>query len=158
MNLLHNDIIIRNFKDGETIWLSQRLIIDVCGITEVYLKDRARRLFKKSIQRGYKYGDFLPNTGTAWRWGRANGTFYYDFDCLPDRKPTHYRSKFGTKADLKQAYNDFIAAQNNNKQGLISQIISNQVNTFIDNTDTVHFMYKELVEPDQFFEIGRAHV
>ena len=77
MQLLHNDIIIRNYKDGETIWVSQRLVMQVCQVSEEYIW-KTRSLFKKSIQKGYKYGDFLPNTGSAWRWGKANGTFYYD--------------------------------------------------------------------------------
>ena len=64
MNLLHNDIIIRNYKDGETIWLSQRLVMQVCGVSDYYLWKKARPIFKKSIQKGYKYGDFLPNTGS----------------------------------------------------------------------------------------------
>lgn len=88
MQLLPNDILIRNYKDGETLWVSQRLIMQVCQVTDEYLR-KSRTIFKKSIQKGYKYGDFLPNTGTSWRWGKVNGSFYYDFDCLPDRKPTH---------------------------------------------------------------------
>ena len=143
MNLLPNDIIIRQYQ-GETIWVSQRLVMQVCGISEEYFW-KSRSLFKKSIQKGYKYGDFLPNTGSAWRWGKANGTFYYDYDCLPDRKPTHYRSKFGTKHELLQAYEALLSTASNNKQNQLKNLIQTQVNTLIDNTDTIHFMYKELV-------------
>lgn len=144
MQLLHNDIIIRQYQ-GETLWLSQRLVMQVCGVTEDYLRQAARDRFKKSIQKGYKYGDFLPNTGAAWRWGKANGTFYYDFDCLPDRKPTYYRSKFGTKHELIQAYQTLQASQNSSKQNQLKVLIQTQVNTLIDNTDALHFMYKEAV-------------
>ena len=145
MNLLHNDIIIRNYKDGETIWLSQRLVMQVCGVEKEYLETTARRNFKRSIQKGYKYGDFLPNTGSAWRWGKANGTFYYDYECLPDRKPTHYRSKFGTKHELLQAYEALQSSNKSNKQNQLKAIIESQVNTFIDNTDTRYFMYESLI-------------
>ena len=145
MNLLHNDIIIRNYKDGETLWLSQRLVMQVCGVSEFYLWKKARPIFKKSIQKGYKYGDFLPNTGSAWRWGKVNGTFYYDFDCLPDRKPTHYRSKFGAKHELLQAYEALQGADKNNKQNKLKAIIQMQVNTFIDNTDITYYMYGAMV-------------
>ncbi|AMO19219.1 DDE-type integrase/transposase/recombinase [Flavobacterium columnare] len=145
MNLLHNDIIIRNYKDGETIWVSQRLVMQMCGISEDYLRQAARERFKKSIQKGYKYGDFLPNTGSAWRWGKANGTFYYDYDCLPDRKPTHYRSKFGTKHELLQAYEALLSADKNNRQNQLKNLIQAQVNAFIDNTDITYYMYSAIV-------------
>lgn len=144
MNLLPNDIIIRQYQ-GETIWLSQRLVIQVCGISEEYFRKVARVNFKKSIQKGYKYGDFLPNTGSAWRWGKANGTFYYNYECLPDRKPTHYRSKFGTKHELLQAYEALLSTATNNKQNQLKNLIQAQVNTFIDNTDIHYFMYKAIV-------------
>ena len=144
MNLLPNDIIIRQYQ-GETIWLSQRLVMQVCGLSEEYLSGPARDRFKKSIQKGYKYGDFLPNTGSAWRWGKANGTFYYDYDCLPDRKPTHYRSKFGTKHELLTAYEALLSADKNTKQNKINSLIQAQVNTLIDNTATRYFMYDAVV-------------
>ncbi|MBP7319111.1 MAG: transposase family protein [Flavobacterium sp.] len=144
MNLLHNDIIIRQYQ-GETIWLSQRLVMQVCGIDADYLEQAARYRFKKSIQKGYKYGDFLPNTGSAWRWGKANGTFYYDYDCLPDRKPTHYRSKFGTKHELLTAYEALLSTATNNKQNQITNLIQSQVNTLIDNTDITYYMYSAIV-------------
>ena len=145
MNLLHNDIIIRNYKDGQTIWLSQRLVMQMCGVEKDYLDCKARPKFKKSIQKGYKYGDFLPNTGSAWRWGKVNGTFYYDYDCLPDRKPTHYRSKFGTKHELLQAYEALQSATVSNQQNQLKAMIQSQVNTFIDNTDARYYMYDAMV-------------
>jgi hypothetical protein len=145
MNLLPNDILLRNYKDGETVWLSQRLIMQVCGVTKDYLDCRARRLFKKSIQKGYKYGDFLPNTGSAWRWGKVNGVFYYDYDCLPDRKPTYYRSKFGTKNDLLQAYNNLLNTESNKVVDVYKNTINKQVNTLIDNTDLTYYMYEAVV-------------
>lgn len=145
MQLLHNDIIMRNYKDGETLWISQRLILQVCQVTEEYLRTRVRPMFKSSIKKGYKYGDFLPNTGLAWRWGKANGTFYYDFDCLPDRKPTQYRSKFGSKHELIKAYEALQNAQTSNKIDLLKATIQNQVSTFIDNTDITYYMYSAIV-------------
>lgn len=144
MQLLHNDIQIRNYKDGETMWVSHRLLLQVCQVTDEYLR-KARTVFKKSIQKGYKYGDFLPNTGSAWRWGKVNGTFYYDLDCLPDRKPTHYRSKFGAKHELLQQYEALQSADKSNKQNQLKALIQSQVNTFIDNTDITYYMYSAMV-------------
>lgn len=148
MLLLPNDIYIRNYKDGETLWLSQRLVIQICQVSEEYIW-KTRSLFKKSIQKGYKYGDFLPNTGSAWRWGKANGTFYYDYDCLPDRKPTHFRSKFGTKQDIINAYEALQIGTITNKQNQLKAIIQNQAKTFLDNTDIKYFMYEAIVAFNQ---------
>lgn len=145
IQLLHNDILLRNYKDGETLWVSQRLIMQVSGVSVDYLATTARRNFKKSIKKGYKYGAFLPNTGKAWRWGKANGTFYYDFDCIPDRKPTQYRSKLGSKHELLQALENLKATQNATKQSVLEQNIKNQVNNFIDNTDVTYYMYSAIV-------------
>ena len=160
MQLLPNDIIIRNYKDGETLWVSQRLVLQICQVTEGYLRTRARDTFKKSIPKAYKYGDFLPNTGAAWRWGKVNGTFYYDYDCLPDRKPTYYRSKFGTKQELLEAYDAQLGADKSKQQNQIKALIQAQVNTFIDNTDIHYFMYKAIVGFNQKqaeqMAIGRA--
>ena len=144
MQLLHNDIQLRNYKDGETLWVSHRLLLQVCQVTDEYLR-KARTVFKKSIQKGYKYGDFLPNTGSAWRWGKINGTFYYDLDCLPDRKPTHYRSKFGAKHELLQQYEALQSADKSNKQTQLKALIQTQVNSFIDNTDITYYMYSAMV-------------
>lgn len=160
MQLLPNDIIVRNYKDGETLWVSQRLLLQVCQVTEEYLRARVRPTFKKSIQKGYKYGDFLPNTGNAWRWGKVNGTFYYDFDCLPDRKPTHYRSKFGTKHELLTAFEALLSTDKNNKQNQLTNLIQSQVNSFIDNSDITYYMYNAVVgfNQNQAFQMatGRA--
>jgi hypothetical protein len=144
MQLLPNDIYIRNYKDGETVWISQRLIMEVCQVTDEYLR-KTRTIFKKSIQKGYKYGDFLPNTGTSWRWGKVNGTFYYDFDNLPDRKPTHYRSRFGTKHELLQMYEALQSAKINNKIDLLKQQIQAQINLLINNADIRYYMYDAIV-------------
>ena len=148
MNLLPNDIIIRQYQ-GETLWLSQRLVMQVCGIEKDYLDTKARDRFKKSITKGYKYGDFLPHTGSAWRWGKANGTFYYDYDCLPDRKPTHYRSQFGTKQELLQGYQDFLATQDAKKENQLKVMIQAQAKTFLDNTDIKFYMYEAIVAFNQ---------
>lgn len=160
MQLLHNDLIIRNYKEEQTLWVSQRLVVQVCGVSEEYLRQAARNRFGKSIKKGYKYGDFLPNTGSAWRWGKVNGTFYYDFDCLPDRKPTHYRSKFGTKHELIQAYEALLSTERNSKENQMINLIQNKVNSFIDNTDITYYMYSAIVgfNQNQAFQMatGRA--
>lgn len=144
MQLLPNDIIIRNYKDRETVWVSQRLVMHVCGVTDEYFW-RIRNGFKKSIQHNYKYGDFLPNTGKAWRWGKANGTFYYDFDCLPDRKPTSYHSRFGTKHELLQAYEALQSEKQKNGKEQIINLIKQQVKSTIESTDIRYYLYSATI-------------
>lgn len=144
MHLINGDILIRNYKDGETVWVSQRLLLQICQISEEYAR-LARAKFKKSIQKGYKYGEFLPDTGHAWRWGKANGTFYYDYENLPDRKPTHYRSKIGTKHELLQAYEALQSAENSKKRDGLRGQIHAQVTALINNTDITYYMYGAMV-------------
>lgn len=38
MNLLANDIIVRKKNAIESVWLSQRLIMEVCEVSEEYLR------------------------------------------------------------------------------------------------------------------------
>ena len=145
MQLLVNDIITRKYKDEHTLWVSQRLLLQVCQVSEEYLRKKARPTYKKTIQKGYKYGDFLPNTGASWRYGKVNGTFYYDYDCLPDRKPTFYRSKLGTRHELLQAYEALLSAKNMTANEALKNKISASVSLLIDNTDIRHYMYNTAV-------------
>jgi hypothetical protein len=128
MQLLPNDIIIRQYQ-GETIWLSQRLVMQVCGVEKEYLDCKARQKFKKSIKKDYKYGDFLPHTGKSWRWGKVNGVFYYDLACIPNQSPRFYRESFGDKDILIANYN---GQQKDNKE----DVIKGQFNAFLKHTYT----------------------
>lgn len=141
MQLLPNDIIIRKYKEEETLWVSQRLVMQVCGVTEDYLRKKARPNYKKSIQSNYKQGDFLPYTGTAWRWGKANGFFYYEFDCLPDRAPTHYRSQFGTKHELLQAYEALQSEHGVKQLDQIKELIKAQVDALFYSEDIRYYIH-----------------
>lgn len=144
MQILPTDIIIRNYKDGETLWVSQRLVVQLCGVSEEYIW-KVRSVFKSSIKKGYKYAEFLPHTGTAWRWGKANNTFYYDFDCIPDRLPTQYRSKLGTKQQLISAYESLKASEKRNFREQIKTKIQQSASQLIDNTDVLYYMYHSTV-------------
>lgn len=105
MNLQPNDIIIKNTKDGETLWLSQRLVQQVCEVSDkmfTVIRDR----YKKSVQRCYHHLSFLPDSGKGWRWAKTDRGFFYCYDNIPDRNPTNYRSRFGTAEQLKAALNE----------------------------------------------------
>lgn len=106
MNLHPQDIIIRKTDGTETLWLSQRLIMETCGIEESFLRSKARDRYKKSVNKCYltRAKEFLPDSGKSWRWAKTNGGFYYCLNNIPDRAPKFYRSMFGDTETLKELY------------------------------------------------------
>ncbi|AZA87126.1 transposase [Chryseobacterium shandongense] len=108
MNFLHSDIIIRKSGDKQTIWLSQRLVIDVCGMSEDFLRTKARPRYKASVQACYHHHNILPDTGKGWRWAKMESGFYYDLSRIPNRAPQNYRELFGDATELVRNYEDFI--------------------------------------------------
>lgn len=141
MNLIATDIIVRKYKGKTTLWLSQRLVMQECGISDEYNR-RIRNFFKSSIHNNYRRGAFLPDTGRSWRWGRKNNTFYYDFDRIPDRLPTRYRSKLGTKQTLIEAWEALNAKNHDDKMALIKADIQSRVEALIDNADLAYYLYQ----------------
>lgn len=103
MNLLADDIIVRKKNAIESVWLSQRLIMEVCEVSEEYLR-LSRSKYKDSVRGTYLTATYLPNTGKAWRWAKVKNSFYYCIDNIPDRAPTHYRSLFGDTETLKKEW------------------------------------------------------
>ena len=105
MNLHPQDIIIRKTEGTETLWLSQRLIMEVCGNSEATLR-KERVVYKKSIRACdlAKSKEFLPDSGKAWRWAKTSQGFYYCLDNIPDRAPKHYRSLFGDAETLRELW------------------------------------------------------
>ena len=67
------------------------MLQDKLGLSDNYLK-KARNYFKNSVPPALRGRSILPATGKSWRWARINGQFYYDYDSIPDRAPTYYRS------------------------------------------------------------------
>lgn len=108
MNFLHSDIIIRNSGDKQTVWLSQRLVIDVCGMSEDFLRTKARPRYKASVQACYHHHNILPDTGKGWRWAKMESGFYYDLSRIPNRAPQNYRELFGDATELVRNYEDSI--------------------------------------------------
>ncbi|MGQ1945462.1 Mu transposase C-terminal domain-containing protein, partial [Ornithobacterium rhinotracheale] len=94
MQLQQGDILLRKNSEGDTLWLSERFVIDVCEVSQNYLKF-IRNKYKKSVPSCYHNRETLPVTGKSWRWARVNNAFYYDLAFIPNRKPVCYRDKFG---------------------------------------------------------------
>jgi len=134
-----NDILLRSYKGEKTLWLSERLVMDVCGLSDNHLR-KNRSKFRKSIKK-YHYGDFLPETGKNWRFGRANDTFYYEYDSLPDRRDTSYRSKFGTRDEILGAYERKLEEFRKSEGEKLERNILNYVEGLEDNTDIEYYMY-----------------
>lgn len=141
MHLLPTDIIVRRYKQEHSLWVSQRLLVAQCGVSEEYLRQAARDRFKKTAK-GYKYKDYLPNTGAAWRWARINGRFYYDYACIPDRAPTHYRSALGSKDTLLQAAEQYKLAQQEQTIAQLKKTIKQRVTALVCSNDTHYYRYE----------------
>ncbi len=106
MNLQPTDILIRKTDGTETLWLSQRLVMEVCGISEGYLRQAVRPRYERTIRKCdlAKSKEFLPDSGKAWRWAKTSNGFYYCLDNIPNRAPKHYRSMFGDAETLRELW------------------------------------------------------
>ena len=84
--ILPNDILIRATSDGQTVWVSQRMVCEVCVIDPEYLRRKCRyeymQVLPPSWQKVADQSDFFlgKKEGKAWRWGRKGGQYYYDYD------------------------------------------------------------------------------
>ena len=98
MSIGQGDIIVRTFQNTPTVWVSERLICDALGDNmDEYLRVCARSKYKSSVSPCHRMKDILPVTGKSWRYARIDGRFYYDYDYIPDRKDTRYRSRLGER-------------------------------------------------------------
>lgn len=106
MKLQPTDIIIRQTNGTEFLWISQRLLMEVCEVSESYLRQKARYSYIQTVRACdlAKAKDFMPDSGKAWRWGRQNGQFYYCINNIPNKAPKFYREKFGDAESLKDLY------------------------------------------------------
>lgn len=123
MNFRQNDILIRKTSDSQTTWLSERLVSEVCGVSNEYFR-KVRTHYKKSVANCYQRFNILPASGKSWRWAKINGLFYYDLDFIPNQKPTFYRDLFGDKADLLERFKEF----GNNTE---NSLLESQFNSYI---------------------------
>ena len=159
MNLQPTDIIIRKTEGTETLWLSQRLVMEVCGIDDEYLRLSKVR-YKKSVRSCdlAKSKEFLPDSGKAWRWARTGNGFYYCLDNIPDRAPKYYRSMFGTAEELKEALKGL---ENTSKKALnenIKDMIKQQVKALVNLDDARYYEYDApvLFNPKKAKELAKA--
>ena len=160
MNLQPTDIIIRKTDGTETLWLSQRLVMEVCGIEEDFLRSKARDRYKKSVRACdlAKSKEFLPDSGKAWRWAKTSSGFYYCLDNIPDRAPKFYRSMFGAKESLKEALKGLENTSKKAFQENIKDTIKEQVKAMVNLDDARYYEYDApvLFNPKKAKELAKA--
>lgn len=145
MNLQPNDIIIKNTKEGETLWLSQRLVQQVCGVSDEFLRTTARKRYKKTVQACYHHLSFLPDSGKGWRWAKNDRGFFYCYDNIPDRNPTNYRSRFGTAEQLKSALNEVSGKIKSTLKEATKAEIKHAVRYLCNNEDYRYYQFESPV-------------
>ena len=98
MQITHTDIIKRNGR----FWISQRLLLaEFPELTETYMRTAARPRYKNTVADCFKKLDTLPDTGSAWRYAKIDGQFYYAYDNIPDKLPAMYKSNLPRPAELE---------------------------------------------------------
>lgn len=137
--LLPNDILIRTTSEGATLWVSQRLVVECCGVSEGCIRYN-RSTYKQSLpaswQKVAEGGDFmLGDTGKAWRWGRKGGQYYYDYDRIPDRAPVRYRSMLPRREELEAFVEENNLAQSRERRAALRNALTEAVARRIDNAD-----------------------
>ncbi len=159
--ILPNDILIRATADGPTVWVSQRMVCEVCGINTEYLRKFARVEYKFSLpaswqkvaeQEEFFLGD-KPNK--AWRWGRKGGQYYYDIDHIPNRQPACYRDKLPSKEELIAYVEDGHLNSSRTRKNEVINIILKSVKNFESVDDFIYFSTFTIGDKD-IFDTKRA--
>lgn len=134
------EIVARN----ERVWVPERYLLDVLGNLSIDYLRLCRHKYKSSLPPCHHPKSILPATGKSWRYARINGQFYYDYDFIPDRKDTRYRSRLGDKATLIQlAYESEIAAKEATQKEIAKELESH-VTYLIDNRDIRIFSFYQV--------------
>lgn len=98
-----SDIVVRtDRKDRETVWVSERILLIVCGgLTDNYLR-KVRSVYFQTVSPTRRNQKFLPDTETSWRYAQLPEGHYYDYERIPDKAPARYRSTLGSVESIKE--------------------------------------------------------
>lgn len=143
MNFQPSDIITRQSNGKESLWISQRLLVQELSLTEDYLWKKARPTYKKTIRPCdlAKFKEFLPDSGKAWRWAKTNHGYYYCYDNIPDRSPVFYRSKLGSEQELKESLKEVSNGFKNSFKEAIKVTLKQKALENYSNDDVKYYMY-----------------
>ena len=140
--LLPNDILVRETTDGATVWVSQRLVMEVCEISELYIR-KLRVLYKHSLPASWQavaaQEEFFlrAKLGKSWRWGRKGGQYYYDIDTIPNRKPACYRDRLPTKEELLAEVEGRNLSKSRERQAALRGMLTAAAQELTDNADAL---------------------
>ena len=140
LQIQHNDILVKKSNGDNILWLSERLIVTICNASNEYLR-KVRTTYKKTVQPKYKTNDFLPDTGKSWRFAKVNSNFYYCFENIPDRQPTFYKSKIGTKNFLMGLLNGFKSNTKTKIHQQLKEDFQEIINRNIENQAIRYYMF-----------------
>jgi len=144
MQLQQGDILIKTNKGRQVYWLSQRLLLSLREIDDGYLRF-VRFSYKRSVSSCFQGNEFLPDSGKSWRYAKTKEGFYYCYDNIPDRAPTYYRSKLGTKQAIEKALKVLKVQSKAALTEGIRQGIAQQVLRTVKNQDKRYYLYKSAV-------------
>lgn len=159
--ILPNDILIRATSDGQTVWVSQRMVCEACGVSEETLADTMRKRYKSSLPPSWRkvadQSDFFlgDKPGKAWRWGRKGGQYYYDIDHIPNRKPTCYRDLLPSKEELIGAVEDQKLDSSRTRRNRIVDTLDEKVKNYESVDDFIYFSTFTIGDKD-IFDTRRA--
>lgn len=150
--ILPNDILIRATSEGQTLWVSQRMVCEACLLADEYMwlvQHRYKSSLPPSWRQVAAHGEFFlgKKEGKAWRWGRRGGQYYYDYDHIPDKKPTCYRSKLPSKEALIASVETQNLRFSRERQAELRGMIRERVQKLFDNTDIL--FYEEYMVGDK---------
>ncbi len=144
MNFTATDILLRDTPTGVTVWVSQRVVVGMCGVSEEYtwkLRLRYKSSLRASWQQPAEGSDFFLGAvpGKAWRWGRKNGQYYYDVDTIPDRRPACYRSALPAKEELITMVEGAGLRESRARESGVRRAIIAQVEQYLCNEDVRYY-------------------
>ncbi len=159
--ILPNDILLRETPGGTTVWVSQRLVVEVCGVSERDLKNSHRVRYKRSLAASWRkvseQSEFFlgDNPGKSWRWGRQGGQYYYDLDRIPNRAPCYYRDKLPAKEELIAEVDEQRLRGSRERQAALRKLVEEQVLQLVDNGD-IHYYMRYLIGDRTVFGRDKA--
>lgn len=96
MQFQKNDIFKKKERDGRiAVFIIEAWLVDnIKGLTALNLRRKYRPRFVESLTTKRQQQQAIkPDTGATFRFAKKNGTFYYDYDRLPENRKKHLPEK-----------------------------------------------------------------